>query len=382
MFGDSSYKDYLKPEQQQDAQTMGWLGAANVLANMSAPRPGGVQPSIFQLLSGGLGGYVGGSQDYVKQLASYYKPLQDMQRNNQMNAYLASDQGKQYASNIGLPQGMPVSPDMISTLASKRAEKTGDLQLEQYYKPTTEGLIEQAKNPALVQRAGMEEAARNPALIQRAAGTEAATQPYKKDMANFNANLDVWKNMNSPHAIEPQGSLIVPSQAGNANGGVVYKDNRPDASTRKVIAENLSSNQSSNEGLKMLDQMEQLNKESYDGYAAETRAGIAANTYSKYAPTNAQKKVDNTAALQTMTKKFTLDLLGGKLGVGVSNTDRDYIESMSPKINDTTEQRAAKIQALKQFMNDKISNTNSVNDQLLSGSAFKGQSGWSAREVK
>ena len=376
MFGDSSYKDYLKPEQQQDAQTMGWLGAANVLANMSAPRPGGVQPSIFQLLSGGLGGYVGGSQDYVKQLASYYKPLQDMQRNNQMNAYLASDQGKQYVSNLGLPQGMPVSPDMISTLASKRAEKKGDLQLEQYYKPTTEGLIEQAKNPALVQRAGMEEAARNPALIQRAAGTEAATQPYKKDMANFNANLDVWKNMNSPHVIEPQGSLVVPSQAGDANGGVVYKDNRPDAATRKVVADNLSSNQSSNEALKMLDQMESLNKNSYDGYAAGTRANIAANTF------GSKKKIQNTASLDTLSKKFTLDLLGGKLGVAISDADRKFIESMSPKIEDTIDQRQAKIDTLRIFMNNKITNTNSVNNQLLSGSAFKGQSGWSAREVK
>jgi hypothetical protein len=205
MFGDTAYKDYLTPEQQQDAQTQGWLGAANVLANMSAPHIGpSVQPTLLQLLSGGLGGYVGGQQDYVKQLASYYKPLQDMKRNNDMNTYMASPQGQAYTQSLGLPQGMPTSPELVTNVAQKRAEQTGAKQVDLQYDPQIQGAIEAAKTPTLVARAGAEEAAKNPALMARTAYDK------KLDLSN-----QMYMDRNKVREVAPGASLVAPAADGS-----------------------------------------------------------------------------------------------------------------------------------------------------------------------
>lgn len=377
MLGDTSYKKYLTPEQTNDAQTMGWLGAANALADMSAPRPGGVTPSVFQLLAGGLRGYMGGSGDYVNQLAAYYKPMEEMRRNEQMNEYLASDEGKKYSTGLGLPSGMPVDPNTITTLASNRAKKTSELQLEQFYKPTTEGLIEQAKNPA---------------LISRAAGTEAAELPYKQQLANYNANMDVWKKgatlpyeqqledykaqiarqnaLSRPVSLKPGEELVIPSQmmgGDNQKSVPLYKNNTVslDPQSRKLIAENRKTNLASDVALQQISRLESLNQNpsnTYDGAFAGIRSNLAANL-----PFTSDAKIKNTSEFDMTAKRLVMDILGGSLGVGISEGDRKFLENTIPEISDTNKQRAAKLAGLRAYIENKKQGNEYFNRTMLQG---------------
>lgn len=98
----SNQQYQLTPDQQQNAQAAGWLGAASNLANMSAPHPGAMATPL-QLLTGGLSGLKSGSQDY---LSDFYN--QQMQQANlrKTQAEAALTSGK--ADFAGGGSGMPL----------------------------------------------------------------------------------------------------------------------------------------------------------------------------------------------------------------------------------------------------------------------------------
>ena len=104
------YQQYLTQPQRKDARTHGLFNAANTLANMSAPQPAGQQPTILQMLTGGLQAYNSGQEDYAKNLAEFYKPGQKMADDRKIQAW-------------GQEQGMGnLTADQIQDYAAKEAQ--------------------------------------------------------------------------------------------------------------------------------------------------------------------------------------------------------------------------------------------------------------------
>lgn len=103
----------LTPQQQTNAQTLGWLGAASNLANMSAPHfaSQGPQASILQLLAGGLGGYGAGVKGYYADMAQGA----DSQMKQQQLTGMANMQ-KILAGQYAAPSTAPTDPSAATQM--------------------------------------------------------------------------------------------------------------------------------------------------------------------------------------------------------------------------------------------------------------------------
>lgn len=77
------------------------------------------------------------------------------------------------------------------------------------------------------------------------------------------------------------------------------------------------------------------------------------------------------AAFTSNTNKLVMDIIGGKLGQGISEGDRQFIQSMTPTLNETKEQRASKLQSLRSFMNFKSKQYKDLHQSLTSGDLWK-----------
>ena len=117
----------LTPEQTQNAQTLGWLGAANNLANMSANRPGSIQPSALQLLTGAFGGFQQNAQGYagsVQQQALTAAQLQE----EQAKASMAQLGAQRAIDHFSGGKGATMAPALASPAAPTLHDFYADTQ--------------------------------------------------------------------------------------------------------------------------------------------------------------------------------------------------------------------------------------------------------------
>jgi len=120
---DAPTNTFMTPEQQRYAQAMGFFGAADNLANMSAPHPlsQGGQPTLLQMVTGGLKGYMGGANQYQTMLADQYKnntAIQDDQKLRSWGDTATPEQAKTM-------EGLPMTPDIIKEKLKIKQQQGG-----------------------------------------------------------------------------------------------------------------------------------------------------------------------------------------------------------------------------------------------------------------
>ncbi len=124
-----------------------------------------------------------------------------------------------------------------------------------------------------------------------------------------------------------------------------------------------------------LEDVEKLSSQAMGGFGAGGRAAISSNMGGipgKIPLVNQAFQGDPgaTAALDTLSKNMTLDKLGGKLGNQISDADRKFIADQWPQVNDTHQQRVAKINVLRPYIK-RLQKTKAMEIQdVLSGAAF------------
>lgn len=322
---------YLSPEQQQSASTMGWLNAAQALANASAPHPlSQGQPTMLQLLAGGAQAYSKGTNEYTDMLADQYKKMSDMKRSQDMEKYISGMTPEQ-RSAMGVPEGMPMTPEMIAAAAKANMEGASKLKWE----PQVAGLTEAAKNPALIARAGGEEAAKTPYMMQRDA---------------YGKNLDLRNqfafDQGKIREVAPGATLVGPRVGGGLSD--FYKNPNPAPGTQeggidKWYAEKFTGiqdaaiqSQSLLQNMKTMDNLlsgietGKYGNTALDIKKAASRAGIALDL-----PDNLGKQ----EAAQSIARQMALQLRNPANGAGMpgamSDADRMYLESMTPGLETT-----------------------------------------------
>jgi hypothetical protein len=110
---------YMTPEQRNQARTVGLLGMASQLFDLSAPRKNELPATPFQLLGGAAKGFSSGVSGFMDETAQRKK--QDMEM-LQLQAWDDYAQKPETGASLGLPQGVPVTADMVQKILVGKAE--------------------------------------------------------------------------------------------------------------------------------------------------------------------------------------------------------------------------------------------------------------------
>lgn len=108
------------------------------------------------------------------------------------------------------------------------------------------------------------------------------------------------------------------------------------------------------------------------GSFAGQRVGVAnfLNTVGLISPETA-KTMSNSQQYQTTINQLTMDILGGKLGAGISNEDRNLIARMLPQLETSATARREIINALGRSATNVISEFDQANEYARTNRGFK-----------